>query len=838
MAMREAYSPRELPKGLERLSHLALDLVWTWYHGEDELWEALDRDMWERTRNPWLILQTVSGDRLRQLARNRSFRDQLDAIWDAHEEPSEKWFDRCFPGGERFSVGYFCMEYGLGECLPIYAGGLGVLAGDHLKAASDMGVPLVAVGLYYQTGSFRQVLDRDGRPFAMYPFNDPQKLPMVPARDETGAWVRATIDLPGRTLVVRAWEVRIGEIALYLLDTNDPLNSPADRGINSTLYGGGPEARLLQEMVLGIGGWRILEAMGKAPEVLHMNEGHAAFALLERARSRLSRDRTGRTGFAEAMIMTRPGNAFTTHTPVAAGFDRFDPDLICHLMKPFIVHTGLTEKEFLALGRVDPENPGEPFNMATLAVRGSGSTNAVSALHSEVSRGIFAPLYPRWPAWEVPVSHVTNGVHVACWDSKASDRLWTDLFGKERWRREPPKDQEEVFKKVPDEILWTLRSENRAGLVGYVRDRVRIQKGWMGIESPSPDEAGGPLDPYALTLGFARRFTDYKRTNLLLSDPDRLIRLLSNPARPVQVVLAGKAHPADSRGLEMIAQWVRFASLPQVSERVVYLEDYDLESAGHLVAGVDVWINTPRRPWEACGTSGMKVLVNGGLNLSERDGWWDEAYAPEVGWALGDRCIHDSDPSWDRHEAEELYRLLEEEVVPEFYDRDARGIPAKWVDRVRRSMARLTVQFSSSRMVWEYVRRIYFPASDAVRKAEASGRGWASAQASDRELFRIRSGRIHIGNRTVEADEGGFRIGVPVVLDDFRPDGIVVELVANPEGREPAFLGAMTAGMPLEGVTNGAVYELAVRTDRSPDDFTVRVRPKYWGPGIAPVWEK
>lgn len=835
--MREAYSPRELPKGLEKLSDLALDLVWTWNHGEDELWEALDSELWEKIRNPWLILQTVSRDRLKSLARNKSFRDLLDRIWDAHEPATEKWCARCHPE-ERISVGYFCMEYGLGECLPIYAGGLGVLAGDHLKSSSDMGVPLVAVGLYYQSGSFRQMLDRDGRPFEMYPVNDPPKLPMVQARDETGAWVRVSIDLPGRTLVVRAWEVRIGQVSLYLLDANDPLNSPADRGINSNLYGGGPETRLLQEMVLGIGGWRILEAMGKVPDVLHMNEGHAAFALLERARSRLSEAPEGTMAFSNAMLMTRPGNAFTTHTPVSAGFDRFDPELIGHFMKPYIRETGLSEKEFLALGRIDPENPAEPFNMATLAVRACGSTNAVSALHAEVSRRIFAPLYPRWPIWEIPVGHVTNGVHVACWDSKESDRFWTDVFGKERWREAPGEGREESFQGIPDEVLWTLRSENRAHLVEYVRDRVRVQKGWMGEEEPPSNPSVIPLDPYALTLGFARRFTEYKRPNLLLSDPERLIRLLTNPLRPVQIVLAGKAHPADSRGLEMIAEWVRFSRHPAVSDRVVYLEDYDLTSAEHLVSGVDVWINTPRRPWEACGTSGMKVLVNGGLNLSERDGWWDEAYSPDVGWALGDRKVHDSDPSWDNEEARELFRLLEEEVVAEFYNRDGRGIPVPWVQKMRRSMALLTARFSAPRMVREYVEKIYVPALRAYRDREAKGVQGVRDLEEDRELFRVRSGRIHIGNRAIERGERGFCIRVPIVLDDFPTDKVVVELVADPAGTEPPFVGILIPGKSLEGVQNGAVYELFAQTSRNPDEFTVRVRPAGDGVGLAPVWEK
>jgi starch phosphorylase len=620
------------------------------------------------------------------------------------------------------TVAYFSMEFMLGEALPIYSGGLGNVAGDQLKAASDLGVPVVGIGLLYQEGYFRQAIAADGSQLALYPINDPGQLQITPVRAASDEWVRLQIHLPAYAMWVRVWQAQVGRLKLYLLDLNDPENPPIVRGITNELYGGGLETRITQEIVLGIGGWRLLRTLGLNPEVCHLNEGHAAFAILERALDFMKS--TGQP-FEVALQVTRAGNLFTTHTPVAAGFDRFPPDLVkLHLGNYAESQLGLSFRDLMALGRQNPDNDQEPFNMAYLALRGSGAVNGVSQLHGEVSRSIFQPLFPRWPQDEVPIGHVTNGIHVPTWDSQAADELWTSHCGKERWLGEM--DQaEEAIRRVPDQELWAMRQASRQVLVNQVRQRYSQQLADSGASPEDIAQAGQILNPEALTLGFARRFATYKRPTLLLHDPGRLMRLLTDPQRPVQLLIAGKAHPADEAGQEMIRQWVQFTRRPEVLGRVIFLSDYDMLLTEQLVGGVDVWVNNPRRPWEACGTSGMKVLVNGGLNLSELDGWWAEAYQPQVGWALGDGQEHGDDPNWDAAEAEALYAILENEVIPNFYTRNADGLPADWLAKMRESMATLTAQFSANRAIRQYTKEHYLPQAAAyeARRLQQSALG-------------------------------------------------------------------------------------------------------------------
>ena len=608
------------------------------------------------------------------------------------------------------------MEFMLCEALPIYSGGLGNVAGDQLKAASDLGVPVVGVGLLYQQGYFRQVIDRNGWQQALFPYNDPGQLPITPLRQPDGEWLRLEILLPGYSVWLRTWQVQVGRSTLYLLDSNDAANFPAHRGITSELYGGGQELRLKQEMLLGIGGWRLLRALNLQPDVCHLNEGHAAFAVLERARDFMQE--TGQS-FEAALAATRAGNLFTTHTAVPAGFDRFSPALVEQYLGDYArSRLGLSLHDLLALGRQNPDDSSEPFNMAYLAIHGSGAVNGVSRLHGCVSRHIFAPLFPRWPEEEVPIGHVTNGVHMPSWDSDAADALWMEYCGKDRWLG-TMETIEQNIRGIPDERLWQLRAAGRAALVEFARRRLSRQLASSGATPQMIDKAKHFFDGNALTLGFARRFATYKRPNLLLHDPARLLRLLTDPQRPVQLIIAGKAHPDDAEGQRLIQQWVQFIRQSPARLRVVFLSDYDMLLTEKLVQGVDVWINTPRRPWEASGTSGMKVLVNGGLNLSELDGWWAEAYSPEVGWAIGDGKEHDSDPAWDAAEADALYNLLEHAVIPEFYARDANGIPTAWVARMRESMARLAPRFSANRTVREYTENYYLPAAAAYRRRTA-----------------------------------------------------------------------------------------------------------------------
>ena len=702
-------------EGFGHLSELALDMQSSWNHATDRLWRHLDPVLWDLTHNAWVVLQTVSREKLQQVLTDPAFRKDVDDLVQARRDAARApaWFQKTYPQSALSCVAYFSMEFMLSEALPIYSGGLGNVAGDQLKTASDLGVPVVGIGLLYQQGYFRQLIDRDGAQQAIFPYNDPGQLPIAPLRKQNGEWLRLQLDLPGYPIWLRVWQVQVGKVKLYLLDSNDAANFPPYRGITSELYGGGPYLRLMQELVLGIGGWRLLAALGITPEVCHLNEGHAALAVLERARSFMQA--TGQT-FTVALAATRAGNLFTTHTAVAAGFDRFTPDLIEHCLGGYArKELGIALQDFLALGREDPHDPAEAFNMAYLAIRGSGAVNGVSRLHGKVSRHLFQPLFPRWPEDDVPVGHVTNGVHMRTWDSPASDALWTEACGKDRWLG-TAETLEEDIRRVSDADLWKFRTETRTALVEYARERLSKQLAASGGTSEAVDGAKHMFAPNALTLGFARRFASYKRPNLLLHDKQRLLRLLADPERPVQLIIAGKAHPADVAGQALLQEWMHFIQRPDVRPHVIFLSDYDMLLTEQLVQGVDVWLNTPRRPWEACGTSGMKVLVNGGVNLSELDGWWAEAYSADVGWALGDGQLHGDDPTWDAAEANDLYSLLEHEVIPEFYGRDESGIPVAWVKRMRESMARLTPRFSANRTVREYTEQYYLPAAAAYRE--------------------------------------------------------------------------------------------------------------------------
>ncbi|HKV55052.1 MAG TPA: alpha-glucan family phosphorylase, partial [Candidatus Binataceae bacterium] len=762
-------------EGIEELVELALDLRNSWDHRTDKLWSELEPELWALTHNPWVVLQTVSRTKLKKLTADSSFRKEVRELAEdrAARESQPAWFDRTHSAAELTCVAYFSMEFGLCEALPIYSGGLGNVAGDQLKAANDLGVPVVGIGLLYQQGYFRQVIDAEGNQNALYPHNDPSQLPISPVRNEEGEWFRLAITLPREKLRVRAWQARVGRATLYLLDTNDPANPPDYRSVTSELYGGGPELRLQQELVLGIGGWQLLNGLGIKPDVCHLNEGHAAFAVLERARSFM--DESGQP-FEVALAVARAGNLFTTHTPVPAGFDRFPPWLIERYLKHYAEdRLHISMNDLMALGRLNGDDHDEPFNMAYLAVRGSGAVNGVSRLHGDVSREVFQPLFPRWPQNEVPIGHVTNGVHTPTWDSAHADKLWTQACGIERWRGSMEAVSEQV-RLVPDTDLWQMRTNNRKDLVAYVHNRLAPE---LTIANREHSDAGEIFDPNALTLVFARRFAAYKRPNLLLHDPERLARILTNPRYPVQLVVAGKAHPQDEDGKAIIKAWARFVRRPDVRNHAAFLSDYDLLLAEYLVRGADLWINTPRRPWEACGTSGMKVLVNGGLNISELDGWWAEAYSPDVGWSLGDGEYHEHDPDRDAVEAEELYSLLEQKVIPSFYDRNEAGIPVRWVAKIRESMARLTPQFSANRAVREYSEKYYLPAAQTYRK-RAKNHGAIGAELLEwHEQLRRSWTAIDFGDFRVETSLGQHQFHLQVSLGTLDPEAVEVELYAD-----------------------------------------------------------
>ncbi|HTT75449.1 MAG TPA: alpha-glucan family phosphorylase [Candidatus Binataceae bacterium] len=816
-------------KMIDLLRELALDLGLNWKRHADDIWREIDPEVWRVTRNPWLILQEAPANTIESMSNDSDIRGRVEQLVLARRESLSgmAWFQKTHADSALAKVAYLSMEFGLSEALPIYSGGLGNVAGDQLKAGSDLGVPIVGVGLLYQQGYFRQAIDHEGNQLDLFPYNPPSWLPIMPVRDSSGRLLTIGLDFPDYHLRLRVWEVKVGRLKLYLLDSNDPANLPAHRGVTSELYGGGPELRLQQELVLGIAGWRLLKQLGLNPQVCHLNEGHAAFAVLERARWFMEENDKP---FGAALAATRAGNVFTTHTPVAAGFDRFSPTLMKLYLNWYAnERLHISFEDLMALGRPVSSDPGEPFNMAHLALRAAGAINGVSKLHGIVSRSIFLPLFPRWPMEDVPIGSVTNGVHTGSWDSAASDQLWSEVCGKDRWLGTNDGIGGRI-RSIPDDILWKLRNDNSEELVRFVRLRTQRVIASYGAPQEDIEEAKTIFDSNALTLGFARRFATYKRPNMLLHDPERLTRILTNEKLPVQLVIAGKAHPADQAGKHMVHEWIEFIRRRNIRRHAVFLIDYDMLLAERIVEGVDVWINTPRRPWEASGTSGMKVLVNGGLNFSELDGWWAEAYAPEVGWKIGDGKEHGDDPAWDTAEAEQLYDILENEVIARFYERDAAGLPRKWIAMMRESMARLTPEFSANRTVREYTEKYYLPAAAEYRRREAS-RGAVAQQISQwhdaiaKHWPKVRFGRAY--SDTI-GDFHNFR--VEVYLDQLQPDSVLVELYAQAHDGGPCVKQPMVRGEELNGSAGGFIFTAQVPSSRPAADYTPRITPAY--PGV------
>jgi starch phosphorylase len=723
------------------------------------------------------------------------------------------WFRRAHGATDGPLVAYFSAEFGLTECLSIFAGGLGVLAGDHLKSASDLGLPLVGVGLLYQQGYFRQYLNEAGWQQEVYEDNDFHNLPLTLERQADGQPLTVEVAYPGRQVVAQVWRAQVGRVSLYLLDTNIPANRPEDRDITDQLYGGDLEMRIQQEIMLGIGGYRALEAIGLEPTAYHMNEGHSAFLALERVRRLME---TQDLSFVEAREAASAGLVFTTHTPVPAGQDYFPPDLMDRYFGDYARNPsgrasgrglGLSRQEFLALGRQDPNNSSEPFCMTILALRLAAYSNGVSRLHGQVTRQMWQGLWPGVPEDEIPIGHVTNGVHFRSWISHEMDQLYDRYLGP-RWREEPA-DQGiwQRAEHIPAEELWRTHERRRERLVAFVRRRLRAQLERRGVPPAEIEAATETLDPEALTIGFARRFAPYKRATLLLRDPERLARILNDPGRPVQIIFAGKAHPRDDAGKELIRQVVSLARQERFRRRIVFLEDYDMAVARYLVQGADVWLNTPRRPREASGTSGMKATANGVLNLSTLDGWWNEAWSDfgcrnadcgfgqplqseiPFGWAIGRGETYDDPDYQDQVEAEALYHLLEQDVVPTFYDRGADGLPRRWIARMKASIGALCHFFNTHRMVREYTERFYLPAAARYRRLTADEMAGAETLAA--WTTRIRENWSQVRVQEVEAEPltelqvgSEVRARARVHLGDLTPDDVTVEL----------YLGRVDAG--------------------------------------------
>ncbi len=801
-----------LPDNLKPLLEIAQNMWWTWHPEAVDLFVRVDRQLWtESGHNPVKLLGSVSQDRLDELANDESF---IAAMQRVHERLSlhlrqTTWYQRNHPETDNCCIAYYCAEFGLHESLPIYSGGLGILAGDHVKSASALGLPFVGVGLLYRHGYFQQYLNADGWQQEFYPDLDFANLSVQPIEASGGEQLTVQVRLPGRDVTVAVWRVNVGRVRLFLLDTNLPDNEPGDRAITSQLYGGDMDMRIRQEIVLGIGGTRALEAMGISPTVYHMNEGHAAFLALERIR-RLIEDHG--VSFDEARTAGAAGNVFTTHTPVPAGIDRFPADMVERYFADYVGSIKLDNEGLLALGRENVFNKNESFSMAVLALRCSDSANGVSKLHGKVSRDMWKSIWPGVASEEVPIGWVTNGIHARTWLSADLTRLF-DRYLSADWQTTPEAHSVwESVKDIPDEELWRVRQDRRQRLVTWVRWKMRESLKRRGAGSAEIAKAGEVLDHEALTIGFARRFATYKRANMLLRDPARLARILNNTDRPVQFVLAGKAHPADTQGKELIREILHFAREHNAVRRIVFVENYDMNVARYLVQGVDVWLNNPRRPMEASGTSGMKAAMNGVLNLSILDGWWDEAYREaenkDLGWAIGSGELYANYEYQDQVESQALYDLLEKQVVPMFYNRPD-GLPHEWVAWVKNCLRTLGPAFNTTRMVQEYAEKFYIPAHNRSVKLTGDGLDDAVDLTTYVDHLRAHWGEVKV--ETIEADTAqplgvSQPMGVHAVvqLGRIEPDQVKVQLYYGPLDGDGRIRKATSVDMNhVEGLGDG-----------------------------------
>jgi len=813
-----------LPEALAGLSELAMNLRWSWDERTRDLFRWVDPDAWEVTvHDPVALLARVDPGRLAELEADPAFRSYLAEVHGALRRYQERdgWFQGR-AGSPLRTIAYFSPEFGIAEALPQYSGGLGVLAGDHLKASSDLGVPLVGVGLFYRRGYFRQSLNSDGWQQERYPSLDPFAMALQPVDG-----VRVSVDLAGSALTARVWLAEVGRVRLYLLDADVEENPDEVRIVTDRLYGGDTEHRLRQEILLGIGGVRALAAVGEDPQVFHTNEGHAGFLGFERIRALVG----GGLSFADALEAVRAASIFTTHTPVPAGIDRFPRPLLERYFSGWAAECGISMDELMALGHEPGEDPGAPFNMAVMGLRLAGRSNAVSKLHGAVSRSMFAPLWPGVPIDEVPIASVTNGVHARTWVSSEMDALlerhvlaeW-DQAGADRWAHVADAGDDEV---------WRVKEQGREHLVTFVRRHLRTSLTDRGMSSSDTAWTSEVLDPKALTVCFARRFATYKRGTLLLSQPDRLRALLTSTERPVQFVFAGKAHPADDQGKEIIRQIVAFSSDPAIRHRFVFVDDYDIAVARVLYQGADVWLNNPRRPQEACGTSGEKAALNGALNCSILDGWWDEMFDGENGWAISSAEGEDDLAKRDQLEVDSLFSLLEDQIVPQFYERGPGPVPRRWVERVKHNLVSLGPQVIASRMVQDYVTELYEPTAARADALAADGFARASALAWWKAGVRQGWRAVHVdGIESDDASDLGQERAVraTVSLGDLPAEDVQVQLLHGPVGQADELEQPSVSAMAPSGPASDGhhTFHVTIRLDRPGRyGFAVRVVPSH-----------
>ncbi len=811
-----------IPEKLAFLETLANNLWWSWNHDAIELFRRIDREHWKQAdRNPVVFLQRIPQKHLSELIADESFMAHLERVRTAFEKSVLNPRDKLpFAYQENEVIAYFSAEFGVHESVPLFAGGLGVLAGDHLKAASNMGLPLVAVGLLYRHGYFRQHLNNDGWQQESYPPNEIHNLPVSQARDADGNDLIISVPVPDGELRALVWKVQIGRIPLYLLDADMPENSDELREVTAQLYGGGEQTRLLQEFLLGIGGMRALSAMNIHPTVCHMNEGHSAFISLERIHRLMT---LHELDLDTALAVVRRTNVFTTHTPVAAGHDEFRIDMVHPYLEPLQEKLGVEADKILEWGRLFGDHSKAPFSMTVLALHMAQDCNGVSELHGQVARRMWRPMWPGKPEHEIPISHITNGVHTPSWISGEHALLFDRYLGP-NWHLQPcSTDMAERIDRIPDDELWRAHQLCRTRLIRECRSRYVQQLTERNARQSEIEQARSILDPNALTIGFARRFAAYKRATLIFSDPERIEAMLSSSEQPIQLILAGKAHPADDEGKELIRRIVRFMQREGVNHRVLFIEDYNIDIARFLLQGVDVWLNTPRRPQEASGTSGMKAAVNGALNVSILDGWWCEGYDKSRGWRIGNGEEYEDTGFQDEIESKALYMLLEEQVIPLFYNRSQEQIPVEWVAMMKESIKMSFSMFSSHRMVREYETRYYSQAIERYRELRADH--WTVARNLAKHLQRLRTHwqSIRINTPVPEMPDGRLRVGdsfhvsAVVSLGALHPNEVLVECYYGELHSAASMSNAQRQQMtPGEVLENGEQrYECTIRCQQT-----------------------
>ncbi|MDP4115904.1 MAG: alpha-glucan family phosphorylase, partial [Bacteroidota bacterium] len=826
-----------LPKKLEKLREIAYNILWSWNPDFRGLFNRIDGDLWDSTNhNPILLLGTIAQERLEELAKDDGFLAHLERVYNNYQNYifEKTWYDRKHSDKKNFTIAYFSAEFGLTECLQTYSGGLGVLAGDHLKAASDLGIPLIGIGLLYKEGYFQQYLNSEGWQHEKYELNDFDNLPMKLVVKPNGDTLLLSVNMAERDVFFQVWKIQVGRVPLYLLDTNIPVNNIADRKITETLYGGNAETRIRQEIILGIGGIRTIAALGLNPTACHMNEGHSAFLSLERINQMMSSENIT---FKEAWEISYYSNIFTTHTPVPAGIDVFANDLVEKYLGDYYRNElKISNSEFYKLGTIYRDADSHVFNMAHLAMNNSGYINGVSKLHGDVSKKMWVSGYKDVPFNEIPIGYVTNGVHIRSHISREIEELFTRYLG-EKWLVNPA--SAELWSKVdkiPDEELWRIHERRRGRLVTFARSRLVKQIRERGGSQTEVEAAAEALDPNALTIGFARRFATYKRATLIFKDLDRLADIVNDRSRPVQFIFAGKAHPQDEEGKRLIQEIFEIAQDPRFRKKVAFIENYDINVASYLVEGCDVWMNNPRRPLEASGTSGMKVIANGGLNFSVLDGWWCEGFDPELGWSIGNGEEYSDSDYQDEVEARQLYHTLENDIIPLFYQRQDDRLPRNWITKVKSSMKKLGPVFNTHRMVLNYFDKYYLPAFDKRNLLLGKGKEkvkalteWKDKLKKNWNSIKIISTEAAITNKTVFVNEE-YPVNAEIYLGDLTPGDVEVQLYYGPLDKtdNPHFYSTVVMKNSSNKTTNGNYNYVGkiICAKSGQTGFTIRILPK------------